>query len=622
MQFYRIQIVQGDKWEQGALAQHQTVITESFRRGTIYSNASIKKGHPEEEHPLVMDVLKFHLYIDPNSIPKGEKPAIFEALSQYLKPSYEEQKKIQKNFYRNSRSRKIASWLEQTQKENILSWWTQYAKKKKIASNAIYFVKDYQRSYPFGSLLGQILQTVQEQKDHKTFQASPIGGLELSLNHVLKGKIGKRVIQRSPLNPLDTGKVISLPEDGADVYLTVNQYLQAIAESELEKGVITSNAKGGWVIMMDPYNGHILALAQYPFFDPRNYAKYFNDKELTECTKVKAITDAIEPASVFKAITSIICMIANDELIQKGEEPLFSPDEKIPTSNGMFPGRRRAIRDGRMHKYLNLNLALQKSSNVYFGMLINRVIQRMGDHWYRDKILQLGFGQKTQIEIPAENIGLVPTPGKLHPNGTLEWSKSTPYSIAMGHNILVNSMQIIRAFSVIANGGYLVQPTLIRKIKKKDQVLLDHTQAQTFPKILKKEHCDRVVQGLKYVTKLGGSSPRADIIGYTEAGKSGTSEKVINGKYSRKNHFSLFVGIAPADCPRFVLLVCLDDPEVKWIPGVGKNQVGGVCSGPIFREVAARALEYLGVEPDDTKKEKDWSYENKELRKLYEKWNR
>src|SRR5690606_11678720 len=161
-----------------------------------------------------------------------------------------EQKKIQKEFYRKSRSRKIASWLEQKQKEEILSWGKGYAKKKKIAANAISFVKDYERSYPFGHLLGQILQTVQEQKKHKTLQARPIGGLELSLNHVLKGQIGKRVIQRSPSNPLDTGKVISPPEDGADVYLTVNQYLQAIAEAELEKGVIVRNAKGGWAIMM------------------------------------------------------------------------------------------------------------------------------------------------------------------------------------------------------------------------------------------------------------------------------------------------------------------------------------------------------------------------------------
>ncbi|MGD2169825.1 MAG: penicillin-binding protein 2, partial [Chlamydiota bacterium] len=473
LQFYKIQIIQQEKWTQGALAQHQKIVVETFRRGTIYSNTTVKEGHLQEEQPFVLDVLKFHLYIDPHSIPASEKKAVCKKICQFLHKTNE--KPIYQEFLKKSRSRKIATWLDKDQKNQILSWWKSYAKQKKIVSNAVYFVKEYQRSYPFGAMLGQVLQTVQDIKDPKTMQAYPIGGLELSLNNFLKGKIGKKVLQRSARNPMDSGVVINQPEDGADVYLTINHYLQAIVEEELKKGVEVSEAKGGWAIIMDPFNGNILALAQYPFFDPRKYREYFNSEKLKEHAKVKAVSDAFEPASIFKVITTAICMQANDELMQKNKDPLFTPEEKVPTSNGHFPGRKKPLRDGRLHKFLNLNMALQKSSNVYFGQLIKRVIETFGESWYREKLLQFGFGQKTNIELPAETLGLVPTPGKKHQNGTLEWSKSTPYSLAMGHNILINSIQMVKAFSVIANGGFLVEPTLIRKIQKNNEVILDNT---------------------------------------------------------------------------------------------------------------------------------------------------
>src|SRR5690606_27439400 len=116
----------------------------------------------------------------------------------------------------------------------------------------------------------------------------------------LKGKQGKRLIVRSPRPPLDTGQVLEAPENGADIYLTINHYLQAIVESELAKGVKAARALGGWAVMMDPYTGEILALAQVPSFDPSHYADYFNDPKLQDCTRVKAVTDCFEPGSIFK----------------------------------------------------------------------------------------------------------------------------------------------------------------------------------------------------------------------------------------------------------------------------------------------------------------------------------
>jgi cell division protein FtsI (penicillin-binding protein 3) len=591
-------------------------------RGSFYSNTSIKQGHPGEEQPFVVDVPKFHLFIDPDSIPPHVKEKMVRELSNLL-PLGEKKGE----FYKKSRSRKIATWLDREKRGQIESWWGEFARKEKLARNALYFTSEFKRSYPFGSLLGAVLHTVQED------QAHPTGGLEMMLNSYLQGKEGKRLIVRSPRHPLDTGKIIVAPENGADVYLTINHYLQAIAESELAKGVKAANAKGGWAVMMDPYTGEILALAQTPSFDPAHYADYFNNSELIELTKVRAVTDCFEPGSIFKPITIAICMKANEELMKRGKPPLFTPDEKIPCANGWFPGRSTPLKDARVHPFLNMELAMQKSSNVYMARLAHRLVETLGDQWYRNALHDIfGFGEKTGIDLPAESTGLLPTPGKLHPNGKLEWSTPTPYSLAIGHNILTNSLQLVRAYSILANGGFDVKPHLIRKIVKNRRIVLDNTSMRATKPVLSPSITRPIIRAMKFVTKEGGTSKRADILCYTEAGKSGTAEKIIDGVYSKDHNISSFIGIAPANHPRFVLIVSIDDPEKKIIPGVGKHQMGGVCAAPVFREIATRTLQYLGVTPDDPygyppgdprrdPKKADWIAEVENLKTLYEKWN-
>jgi cell division protein FtsI (penicillin-binding protein 3) len=636
IRFYQIQIVQNDEWTRVALAQHQYVATEPFMRGSFYSNTSIKQGHPEDEQPFVIDVMKFHLFIDPDSIPTSAKDIMAKQLFDLIGTPAEERIKLRGEFEKKSRSRKVASWIPRDKKEKIDQWWAQFCRKEGIVRNAIYFTSDYQRSYPFGTMLGTVLHTVQEEKDPHTHQALPTGGLEMLLNGYLKGKEGKRQIVRSPRHPLDTGKVLEAPEDGADVYLTINHYLQAIAESELAKGVQAAKAKGGWAVMMDPNTGEILALAQMPSFNPARYWEYYNNQALQEYTKVKAVTDCFEPGSIFKAITVAICLKASDELVKKGQKPLLTPEEWVPSANGWFPGRAKPLKDARSHRLLNMDLAIQKSSNVYMGRIIQRVLDRMGDQWYRNALLEFGFGQKTMIELPAENPGNVPTPGKLHPNGKLEWSVPTPYSLAIGHNIIINSIQMVKSYAILANGGYDIKPHIVRKIVKKkgsgSQILVDNTSLGRQKQIVSSSICKSILRAMKFVTKEGGTSKRADIQGYTEAGKSGTAEKIIDGVYSKDHNVSSFLGIAPAKNPRFVLLVSLDDPEKKFIPGVGSHQYGGVCAAPIFKEIATRSLQYLGVAPDDPygypagdprrdPKKADWVAEMEALKEAYRKHN-
>jgi cell division protein FtsI (penicillin-binding protein 3) len=180
---------------------------------------------------------------------------------------------------------------------------------------------------------------------------------------------------------------------------------------------------------------------------------------------------------------------------------------------------------------------------------------------------------------------------------------------------------MVRAYGILANGGYDVKPTLIRKIVKKDgTVVLDNTLPKERKKIFETEDLKELVTSMRYVTKPGGSARRANIPGYSEVGKTGTTEKVTNGVYNKKVHISTFIGFAPAINPRFVLLVAIDNPEHKYIPGQGKNQMGGFCAAPAFKEIGFRSLQYLGV-PQDDPKNTAWDAEVAKLKVLYDEWN-
>lgn len=635
--YYHLQVVEHDHWKYLADRQHFFTIEEPFVRGSFYGNSSCQRGHPSILQPLAYDLEKYHLYVDPYSIPEEYHLAVIAKLLNALPVSSKEKERLPLQFRQRSRSRRLAMWLGKEDKDNILAWWKIFAKEHEIPFNALYFVSDYQRVHPYGKLLGQVLHTVQSFKDEKTKQAIPTGGLELSLKNYLAGSLGKRKMMRSPKNALELGEIVTPPRDGDDIYLTINPVMQAIAEEELLKGVKNSNARGAWAVMMDPRTGEILVLAQYPFFDPGLYQEFFNDPLLLNETKVKAIQEAQEPGSSFKPILCAIALMANQEVAKKGEPPVFDPEEMMDVSRGWFPGRRKPIVDLSPAHYIDMNMAVQKSSNIYLATVLHRVIDRMGEDWYRKQLVDVfGFGKTTGIELHGETAGMVPTPGKLHPNGKLEWSKSTPASMAMGHNILVTSMQMMRAHALLINGGYYVTPTLVKKIVSKDGcVLLDNTSPErinAFPHLLDPEIGKRVVTSMKYVTQKTGSGHRAMIAGYSRAGKTGTAHKIVNGAYASRLHCSNFIGFVPADDPAFLLIVVVDEPEAKYIPGEGHNHRGAMCAAPIFREIASRSIRYLGVTPDDpagypagdprhNPEKAWWRNETRLLQEKYKTWN-
>lgn len=634
MQIFRIQIVQGETWEKKARGQQETIVEIPFRRGSFFAS-SLFRGQCDKE-PIVFDVTFYHLYIDPFLIPEEKKEKMAEEILPFVEVKEEENFFAQ--FNKKSRSRRVAFWLTQEKKEEITNWWKKFSAQEGLAKNALYFVTDYKRMYPYGKMLGQVLHTIRDFKDEKTSEGIPTGGLEAYFHPLLKGKLGKRKLLRSPLHRLDLDEVIEEAEDGANIYLTIDMSLQAILEEELEKGVVLAQAKGGWALMMDPSNGYILALAQVPFFDPSQYSSYFNDPEMMQHSKAKAICDAFEMGSIMKPITVSLALLANEELKKKNEALLFDPKEMMDVSSGLFPGRKhKPLKDTPMHKALTMEMAIQRSSNIYMAELADRMVTKMGAAWYRDTLVKtFGLNTKTKIELPSETAGVLPRFGYIHPNGKLEWSKSTPYSLAIGYNVMATSIQMARAYCVFANGGYLVEPTLIRKIEKGNEVILDHTarKREDFPRVLSQEIAQQVVRALKFTTKSGGSGKLADVHGYTEAGKTGTAEKIEEGQYAKQKNLSSFIGFAPArpenlQSTRLVLIVTINEP--KWrIENGAKLHMGGRCAGPVFNKAVLRSLNALGVAPDDPygypgsdirsdPTKADWLQEVDQLKKLYEK---
>jgi cell division protein FtsI (penicillin-binding protein 3) len=585
--FYRVQIAEHDQWKERAQAQHEGIVKEPFRRGTIYANDQLRADHPVQKIPLVLDVPKFHLHIDPGSIPLACKETMVERLG------------AREEFFRRSRNRRIQKWLTAEEREEIEAWWGPFAREHRIAKNALFFVRDYQRCHPFGSMLGQLLHTIRDDKDEVTRQGFPTGGLEASLHPYLSGKQGRRLVIRSPRRPLAAGGMLEPAEDGADVTLTISAPLQAIAEEEVAKGVAAAEAKSGWAIVMEPRTGQILAWAQYPPFDPDNYRDTFNDPERISESTLHGMSYAFEPGSTMKPIGLAICLEANRS------HPIFTPEEKVANSDGRFPGRSRPISEVRKHNFLNLNMAVQKSANIYGGRITERVIDQLGNNWYGEKLKSLGFGEKVGVDLPGESAGLLPNPER--------WELCVPYSLQMGYNLLATSLQMLRAWSPLTNGGYRVEPCLVKRIERGDEVLFDLSTHLTRERVLSPETVTRMVEALKYTTQQGGSAWRGKVPGYTTFGKTGTSEKVIDGQYAKDVHFSTFIGATPADRPELLILVAIDEPCYSM-------RFGGLCAGPVFRSIASRCLPIIGTTPDDPDATA-WKAENRRLQEIYTGWN-
>ena len=355
-------------------------------------------------------------------------------------------------------------------------------------------------------------------------------------------------------------RVLRAPTDGAAVELTIDRRLQHVVERELRDAVVYHRAAGGTVIVMDPRNGEILALANYPTYNPNGY----NDSP-EENRRNRGVQDFYEPGSTFKLVTASAAI----------EEQAFRTDEPIDVSAGAIHFGGREIKDDHVHGVLSFTDVIVNSSNV--GAI--KIGLRLGAERLGRYIKRFGFGERTCPEVRGETRGIVWDPG--------HWSDSTLASVSMGYEVAVSPLQMAAAVSSIANGGLLVQPRLVRAVGR------GSSRVETTPRELRRAIAPETSAELTAIMEqvvVRGTGTLAAVSGYTVAGKTGTARKNAGGRYSETDYHASFVGFVPSRQPAFTVIVVIDTPRR------GPREIyGGVVAAPVFRRIAEAALRILAV---------------------------
>ena len=385
-------------------------------------------------------------------------------------------------------------------------------------------------------------------------------GMEKSLDTVLRGKTGaEHQIQDVRHKGIDS-RIDTAVRAGIPITLTIDERLQFIAERELKKGVEAKHARYGTAIVMDPYTGDILALANYPTFDPN---KPPSDEDSKWSRFNLGISVPFEPGSIFKVITLSAAL----------ETTNLTPDSPIATGNGVLSLPGRVVHEAHGgYGTISMQQVLEKSSNI--GAI--KIGQRVGREKMYEYVKRFGFGSKTGVGFPAESRGLFRPLEK--------WGSTSLESISMGQEISATSVQLARAAAVIANGGMLVRPRII--LKRGDQA--EPVEAPV--RILKPETVMKMRVMMEGVVLRGTAKQTARLEGYTSAGKTGTAQIFENRHYTHLYNAS-FMGFTPVTNPRLVILVTLNGTE-------GNSGMGGAAAAPVFKEIATEALRMLDVRKD------------------------
>ncbi|MEC8306923.1 MAG: penicillin-binding protein 2 [Chlamydiota bacterium] len=574
--YYHLQIQEGDQWDRRARRQHHRTSRYEGMRGDIYASF-LNSGC---RAILAHDCQRYHLYIDPSILRAFSEDQWSSYLDQSTLFSDGDRALFLEALTHSSRSRCVKRWYTLHKKERIEGWWKGLATAFSLPGNALYFIADYQRLHPGGASMGALLDTLYEQREEGN--RLPIGGLEKFHHHSLKGKVASCCEYQIEALREGTQHMVG---KGHNLCLTIDPYLQAVAEQEIARGVQYAQAHSGWAILMDPYDGKIRALAQYPAYDVNHYSAFHGNPDLAPFSHLHPVTQLFEPGSAMKPISLAIGLLANQECREEQRSIPFDPHEMMDIQKVKNQWGKRKIHDVTSHRYLDMELALQKSSNIYCAKVATEVVKSRGAHWYLSQLRdRFGLGKKTGIEIPGENAGSLP-----HEDNQLgDWGSMVAPSLSFGYQLLVNGVQFMAAWAPLVNGGYSVAPTLLHSE-------LTSSRQRVVPEAIS----DQIRRALQGVVAQTGTGHRAQVKGYSVGGKSSTTEKVIEGHYSHTAHFSSFIGFAPVEHPRFLLMVAIDEPKSEALPGVGKLYWGGRCAALPFRSIMGKSLRYMGVPPDD-----------------------
>jgi len=420
-----------------------------------------------------------------------------------------------------------------------------------LEMEGIGFVRENQRRYPNRELASHLLGYV-------GVDNVGLGGIEGTYDSLIRGKAGTILVQTDARRHAFS-RVERPPTTGASLELTIDQYLQYVAERELRSGVESSGASAGSAVIMDPVTGEILALANYPSFNPNSYRE-----ARAESRRNRAVQDYYEPGSTFKIVTASAAF----------EEKAITPEAMIDASAGNIRFGSRVINDDHNYGVLSFADVIVRSSNV--GAI--KVALRLGPEKIGDYVERFGFGKPTSPDFRGESPGMVWDPSSLN--------DSALASVAMGYQVGVTPLQMAAAVSAVANGGNLVQPRAVRAVIRGGRRLpVPH---RVLGRVASESTMATLTQIMEKVVEEG-TGERAKVPGYTVAGKTGTAKKLVNGSYRGHSDYNVsFVGFVPSRKPVFAIVVVVDSPHRI-------SPYGGVVAAPIFQRIATAALRQYGI---------------------------
>ncbi|MCR1970375.1 stage V sporulation protein D [Clostridium cochlearium] len=427
---------------------------------------------------------------------------------------------------------------------------------------------DTKRYYPNENYLAHVL-------GHTNSDGDGLAGIEMQYNSVLSGKPGKRIAELDNTRSRQLPYVISeftKPEDGKDVVLTIDEMIQHFCEKAATQALSDNKAKAVSIMAMNPNNGEILALVNKPDYNPNNpWVEGKTSEELQKMWRNRAISDTFEPGSIFKVITSTAAL----------EENLVSEEDRFYCKGSTVIGKRtvRCWKSGGHGSQTFLEI-LKNSCNVGFTELGKKI----GKENLYKYIRKFGFGEKTGVDVPGEALGIIKNPANI--------SELDLATISFGQTNTVSIVQYLSAFNAVANGGKLIKPHFLKEIQSYDEETGVKKTEKKFEdynekKILSEEKTAQLRGYLEKVISEGGGK-KAFIEGYTIGGKTGTAQKVIDGKYGPQKYISSFAGMAPAEKPQITLFVSIDEPDPS-------NYYAGQIAAPVAQQVFNDIFNYLSI---------------------------
>ena len=395
-------------------------------------------------------------------------------------------------------------------------------------------------------------------------------GVEQRWNAYLKGRPGLRQSERDGIKReiVVRRKLQVDPQEGADVYLTLDLNVQYFVEKALDAAMTNLQAEAAWAIVQDVRTGAILAMASRPAYDLNAYSKTAPETRLNRAVGVN-----FEPGSIFKI--GVVAAALNEGLV--------ATNDVFDCENGMWFYAGRPLKDFHPYGLLDVTGILRKSSNIGAA----KIAVMLGEERLHRYLSAYGLGRPTGIEVPGEESGIL--------NPVAKWAKIDVTRIAMGHTVAVTALQMLNILCCIGNDGFLMKSHLVRKVVDKNGVVLLENKPEAVARPITERTAALMRQMLAEVTREGGTGTRAAVAGYNVAGKTGSAEKIVDGRYVKNANVSSFMGLLPAERPEIGIIVVLDNPTD---PTTGLR-TGGITAAPVFAKIAEPVARYLDVRPLD-----------------------